>query len=353
MRPNTKGSSPPRRRSTTGKDGTYDLVLTTLTETDGESTYRAVRRSARKSARSKTRPAEQDYEAVSHRFEGVAIRPSDTIRVEFNSASNGKIPEGDAFAFSRGRWRSVAILKPGASMKQPAQAAKKPAPAKVNAPPFEFTYDPTQAKKVHKQTDGIVVVEAEDFDAVDRQDHRKWYLTTADNTPDVKPDPDPNHADGASGGAYLEILPDTRVTHGDPLVNGVSFSNTPGQCSVLYYPVIIEKPGRYYVWTRICCTGSEDNGLHVGIDGQWPESGARLQFTGQHGQWQWDSRQRTEQVHTGVLGQIWLDIEEPGLHTIMFSMREDGFEFDKFLLTNQPEAMESKTARGPPASPTR
>ncbi|WP_246109387.1 hypothetical protein [Roseimaritima multifibrata] len=209
-----------------------------------------------------------------------------------------------------------------------------------------------QIRKVHKQTDGVVVVEAEDFSDADRQEHRKWYLTTTDITPDVQPDPDENHSKGAGGNAYLEILPDTRVTHADPLVKGVSFSNQGGQCSVLSYPIQFEEPGRYFVWVRMCCTGSEDNGLHVGIDGEWPESGARMQFTGHHGEWQWDSRQRTAKVHTGVLGQIWLDIETPGLHTVMFSMREDGFEFDRFMLTKEPNAMKSKNGSlGPPASP--
>jgi hypothetical protein len=225
-------------------------------------------------------------------------------------------------------------------------------PVTPTASAFAFKYDPTGASKVHVQTDGIVCVEAEDFDFVDREGHRNWYLTTADQTPNVTPDHDPNHSEGAGDGAYLEILPDTRVTHSDPLVNGVSFSNTPGQCSVLYYPVMIETPGRYYVWVRMCCTGAEDNGLHVGLDGEWPESGARMQWTGQHGEWQWDSRQRTEQVHTGVLGQIWLDIEEPGIHTIMFSMREDGFEFDRWMLTPVQDPMPSKNGEmGPDASP--
>jgi hypothetical protein len=104
----------------------------------------------------------------------------------------------------------------------------------------------------------------------------------------------------------------------------------------------------------MCCTGSEDNGLHVGLDGQWPESGQRMQWTGNHGQWQWDSRQRTERQHSGELGKIWLDVDEPGLHTIMFSMREDGFEFDRFLLTKEQNAMKSKNLDpGPPASPRR
>jgi hypothetical protein len=79
-----------------------------------------------------------------------------------------------------------------------------------------------------------------------------------------------------------------------------------------------------------------------------------MQWTGQHGKWQWDSRQRTEKVHTGVLGKIWLDIESPGLHTVMFSMREDGFEFDRFLLTREQNALPTKSLEpGPAASPLR
>ena len=73
-----------------------------------------------------------------------------------------------------------------------------------------------------------------------------------------------------------KLLPDTRVTHGDPLVGGVSFSNTPGQCSVLYYPVVFENragitsgcgcaaPVRK---TTACMWASTANG---------PTSGARL-----------------------------------------------------------------------------
>lgn len=335
-----------------GKPGTYDIVLTTLTETDGESTYRLIVNGS-EVGKVKNPKSATDYQAITHRFKGVELLPDTIIRVEFNSASNGKIPEGDGFAYSRGRWRSVAIIKAGAAVTQSKNVPKKPAVIK-EASAFKYTYDVTKAKKVHVQTNGIVVVEAEDYDAVDREDHRKWYLTTVDQTPKVKPDPDPNHAKGAVGRGYLEILPDTRVTHSDPLVHGVSFSNVPGQCSVLYYPVVITEAGRYYVWVRMCCTGSEDNGLHVGLNGQWPASGARLQFTGKHGQWQWDSRQRTDKVHTGVLGQIWLDIDKPGLHTIMFSMREDGFEFDRFMLTKKEKAMVSKNSdAGPAASPRR
>jgi hypothetical protein len=330
-----------------GNPGKFDIAIMTMTETDGESTYELFV-DGKSMGKVKNPIAQRDYQQVIRIFPNISLRAGNTIRVVFDAATNRKIAEGDGFAYSRGRWTGIAISKPG-SLKSVTPQARRQVSEFTE---FTFNYDPTNAKKVHKQSNGIVVVEAEDYDDVDREGPRRWYVTSAEITPDVKPDPDPNHSEQASGGAYLELLPDTRVTHGDPLVQGVSFTNTPGQCSVLYYPVVFTEPGRYYVWVRMNCTGSEDNGIHVGLDGQWPASGARMQFTGKHGQWQWDSRQRTNKVHTGVLGQIWLDVEKPGLHTVMFSMREDGFEFDRFMLTREKNAMQSKTTEmGPPTSP--
>ncbi|MEM0895675.1 MAG: DUF5060 domain-containing protein [Verrucomicrobiota bacterium] len=192
---------------------------------------------------------------------------------------------------------------------------------------------------VFEEVDGVVAVEAEHFFKQEEDAVRAWYLTTSTSAPGPKPDADPNHAAGASGGAYLEILPDTRKNHGETLIRGENFQPDPGKMAILSYKVFINDPGRYYVWVRTHSTGTEDNGIHVGLNGTWPESGARMQWTAKR-QWFWDSKQRTNAQHGGVLGQIWLDIEKVGEHVIQFSMREDGFEFDKFLLT--------KTA--PPAS---
>lgn len=98
-----------------GPSGKYDLVLTTLTETDGESSYRVLV-GGKKVGEVQNPATSQDYTPVPHRFNGVDIQSGDKIRVEFNSASNGKIPEGNGFAFSRGRWRSLAILAPGSAI---------------------------------------------------------------------------------------------------------------------------------------------------------------------------------------------------------------------------------------------
>ncbi len=182
----------------------------------------------------------------------------------------------------------------------------------------------------------MIAVEAEAFFKQTDTEVRAWYLTSAGDAPDVEPDGDPPHVDGASGGVYLEILPDTRRSHDDKLIAGENFSNMPAPMATLYYKVFINTPGRYYVWARLYSTNTEDNGLHVGIDGKWPASGSRMQWTAKN-QWFWDSKQRTQEVHVGVPGLLFLDIEEPGEHVIMFSMREDGTEFDKWLMTLDPD----------------
>lgn len=187
------------------------------------------------------------------------------------------------------------------------------------------------------EKNGMVAVEAEAFFKQTATEKRAFHLTTVTKTPELKPDGDPSHAGGASGGAYLEILPDTRRTHKDKLVKGENFSPQPGKLAIVHYRVQFSTPGRYYVWVRAYSTGSEDNGLHVGMDGTWPESGQRMQWCKGKNTWRWDSMQRTAKKHCGVPHQIFLDVKKPGEHVIHFSMREDGFEFDKWLMTTDRE----------------
>jgi hypothetical protein len=190
---------------------------------------------------------------------------------------------------------------------------------------------------VFKEVKGMVAVEAEHFAAQTHDTVRKWYVTSSKHTPEVTPDGDSSHANSASGSAYVEILPDTRRTHADKLTAGQNFSNEAGNMAILIYPVQFNTPGRYYVWVRAYSTGSEDNGIHVGIDGEWPASGQRLQWCEGKNTWHWESKQRTEKVHCDEPYKIYIDVEEPELHTIEFSMREDGFEFDKWLMTLERE----------------
>ncbi len=215
----------------------------------------------------------------------------------------------------------------------------------LNAQSIELTKPVVGEDVVFDEENGLIAVEAEHFYKQTKPEIRQWFITSKGRVPKIKPDPDEEHIAGASGNAYLEILPDTRVTHGDRLIKFgdpkltgteskmVNFSDLPGKLAVVHYKVNINQPGRYYVWVRAYSTGGEDNGLHVGFNETWPANGQRMQWCEGKNQWTWGSKQRTEAVHCGVPKEIYLDIDKAGIHDIQFSMREDGFEFDKFILT--------------------
>ena len=312
-----------------GKTGAYDITITTLMETDGESTYKL--KVADKEIGTFTNPrTSDDYKPTHHTWKNVPLTKGAKIRVEFNTATNSSARQGSRKAYSRGRWRQLIISEPAKAPAARPPAAKKP--ESVLAEPVVSDIILGRAT-IFEETGGIVAVEAEHFAAQTLAAIRRWHLTTSSKTPQVQPDGDPSHADSAGGKAYLEALPDTRRTHGDKLTAGQNFSNEPGRMAVLFYRVYFNTPGKYYVWVRAYSTGSEDNGLHAGIDGTWPESGRRLQWCQGKNSWHWESKQRTEKQHCGEPYKIFLNVEKSGLHTIAFSMREDGFEFDKWIMT--------------------
>jgi len=205
----------------------------------------------------------------------------------------------------------------------------------LNAQSFELTKPVVGTDVVFDEENGILAVEAEHFFRQTKSETRQWFISSQGRLPKIKPDPDEDHLSGASGNAYIEVLPDTRVFHhSDRLIVGESFSDIPGQLAVIHYKVNINQPGRYYVWVRAYSSGGEDNGLHVGYNDTWPAHGQRMQWCEGKNQWTWGSKQRTEKQHCGAPKEIYLDIGLAGIYEIQFSMREDGFEMDKFILTN-------------------
>lgn len=178
-----------------------------------------------------------------------------------------------------------------------------------------------------------VRVEAENYSEKDE----RWTLIGNDQPVDAGIDPDPPHSSGAGGNLYLELLPDTRVTHQDELIGLVNFwGDTIGGPSITYR-VVVPEAGRYLVYTRAYSTGTEDNGVHVGLNKTKPESGKRIQLCSGKNKWTWTSAQRTNENHCGVAKTIFLDIEEAGVNEIEFYAREDGFEIDQFILLKEPE----------------
>ncbi len=182
---------------------------------------------------------------------------------------------------------------------------------------------------------GVIAVEAEHFLSQSKSKKRKWHVFDKNNTSGPKPDKDGSHHSSASDGGYLEILPDTRVTHSDRIIRGENFSDKPGELTIVNYRVQFPSAGKYFVFVRAYSTGSEDNGVHVGLNGKWPNSGKKMQWCTGKQKWTWESRQRTDANHCGEERRIFLNVPSAGVHTVSFSLREDGFEMDKFILSKK------------------
>lgn len=95
-----------------GTTGVYDLNLTTLVEADGESVYQICVNGRELGVRANPESAEnrQPVELV---WNQVVLNSGDRIRVVFRGHSNGRVPEGDGFGWSRARWRSLTVSAAG------------------------------------------------------------------------------------------------------------------------------------------------------------------------------------------------------------------------------------------------
>jgi hypothetical protein len=96
----------------TGKAGAYNVTLTTMAETDGESTYRL--RIGPKLVGEFVNPqTAQDYKPTNKTWKNVSIAKGAKIRVEFNTATNSKARQGSRKAYARGRWTALTLVPAG------------------------------------------------------------------------------------------------------------------------------------------------------------------------------------------------------------------------------------------------
>ncbi|MEM6471605.1 MAG: putative Ig domain-containing protein, partial [Planctomycetota bacterium] len=153
---------------------------------------------------------------------------------------------------------------------------------------------------------GLVVIEAESFDAsspgTDNAATSTWVAAS-----------DP----AASGEEYLLAAPNTGVNTGDSQ-----------RGPRLDYSVTFAEAGVYYVWVRMLGSSSQDDSLHVGLNGQ-PATYGKNGMTDYSGDWHWEqnvnNRNGTDRVA--------IDVASAGTHTINLWMREDGIAVDKLLIT--------------------
>jgi arylsulfatase A-like enzyme len=149
-------------------------------------------------------------------------------------------------------------------------------------------------------TGDMIVVEAEHFHERDDRGGQGWAFVSLQHS---------------SAGESLQALPN----------NGTNIQeNYQALSPHLAYRVAIEVPGRYYVWARARGAGTSNDSLHVGLDGQAPLSGKRIEQIFDY--WGWTST-------LGTGGRAYVDVPSAGVHTFDVWMREDGVIVDKFILT--------------------
>ena len=176
--------------------------------------------------------------------------------------------------------------------------------------PYDFFYvdDLTIiAPCLRYQSGNMVVVEAEHYsNRINRGDY--WQFR------------DSNSRGGYSGEGYLKALDDDGTNWQD--------WDDVGNSPRLDYDVYFSSPGTYRVWVRGYGTSGAADSIHAGLNGTASVTSDRINHFGSSWQWHNDRYNRA----TGAT----IVVASPGQHTINFWMREDGFEFDKFLFTSDP-----------------
>ena len=89
-----------------GSGGRYNVTIRTMPEEDGECTYKLYI-NGRLAGEFVNPETDLDFGYAEHTWKRVRIRTGDTIRVTSNTHSNGLIPEGEGFAWARGRWSAL------------------------------------------------------------------------------------------------------------------------------------------------------------------------------------------------------------------------------------------------------
>jgi arylsulfatase A-like enzyme len=146
----------------------------------------------------------------------------------------------------------------------------------------------------------MIVVEAEHYHQRENRGGQGWEFVSLRHS---------------SAGESLQALPNNGTNYQD---------NYQALSPHLEYEVSIDTPGRYYVWARARGSNNSNDSLHVGLDGQAPLSGRRLEQIFDY--WGWTSVRDTG-------GRAYVDVAATGVHTFDVWMREDGVIVDKFILT--------------------
>ena len=173
---------------------------------------------------------------------------------------------------------------------------------------YSFT-PPKLLKPFAQEADGIVCLEAEDYDTSLPQGGHSWTVISET---------------GAAEGKCLQALPNDGVEKDKKFARYDPLQDAPK----LDYRINFTRKGNYHVWIRAKGNKS-DNAVHVGIDGQAVASSDKIESPPSRSNYVWSKATKDKQDAI-------ISISSIGFHTINVWMDEDGIKLDRILLT--PEA---------------
>ncbi|MEX2381544.1 MAG: hypothetical protein WD490_04110 [Opitutales bacterium] len=132
-------------------------------------------------------------------------------------------------------------------------------------------------------------------------------------------------------GPVMQALPDMQQILG------------PGRSSPrMDYHVHFDEPGVYHVWVRGLAGSGDQDSVHVGLNGEAPQSTQHIYPFEPFDQWVWTNTNREGERAV-------IEVPGPGVHTVNVWMREDGFLMDRFVLTRDSDY--APEDEGPEPSP--
>jgi hypothetical protein len=171
-------------------------------------------------------------------------------------------------------------------------------------------------------TDGIVSMEAENFDDNRPGTIHTWELVTLPL--------------GASDSNAMQALPDAGY-------NFTSSDNYLKYSPRLDFKVSFVKTGLHYVWIRGYASNESSDSCHAGLDDWADPNGKRIKFD-KIAEWGWFDTNDSSPPKRATL-----DVKSTGIHTVNIWMRKDGAIVDKIVLTTN-SAYTLSSGEGPPES---
>jgi hypothetical protein len=165
-------------------------------------------------------------------------------------------------------------------------------------------------------SEGIVSIEAEHFNINNSFSPHQWAY---------------QNPLGTAGDGAMQAIPDSQSW----VLDDYAPLNSPR----LDFYINFLRAGIHYVWVRGYGSSESNDSIHLGVNSTAIATAASIKEFYPIGTWVWSNQANG----TSISAPATIEIESTGVHTINAWMREDGFIFDKLVITTDPAYLPTGT----------